>query len=97
MKVAPALAAGCTIVLKSSEKAPLTPAKLATLVHECGFPPGVVNVLSGHGTPSGSTLASHMDIRMVNFTGSTTTGRKIQAAAAASNLKKVLLELGGEC
>ncbi|KAF2166387.1 hypothetical protein M409DRAFT_66829 [Zasmidium cellare ATCC 36951] len=96
MKIGPALAAGCTIVLKTSEKAPLTPARLAHAVHEIGFPPGVVNILSGHGTPSGATLASHMDIRLVNFTGSTFTGRKIQAAAASSNLKKVVLELGGK-
>ncbi|KAK4544270.1 hypothetical protein LTR36_004480 [Oleoguttula mirabilis] len=96
MKVAPALAAGCTVVLKSSEKAPLTPAKLAVLAHEAGFPPGVINVLSGYGTPSGTTLSSHMDIRLINFTGSTVTGRKIQAAAASSNLKKVVLELGGK-
>ena len=96
MKLAPALAAGCTCVLKSSEKAPLTPAKLAALSHEAGFPKGVINVLSGHGQPSGSTLSAHMDIRLVNFTGSTFTGRKIQAAAASSNLKKVVLELGGK-
>ncbi|KAK3704628.1 hypothetical protein LTR37_013727 [Vermiconidia calcicola] len=96
MKLAPALAAGCTVVLKSSEKAPLTPAKLASLSVDAGFPPGVINVLSGHGTPSGSTLSSHVDIRLVNFTGSTLTGRKIQAAAASSNLKKVVLELGGK-
>ena len=96
MKIAPALAAGCTVVLKSSEKAPLTPAKLAALSKEAGFPPGVINVLSGHGTPSGATLSSHMDIRMINFTGSTFTGRKIQQAAAASNLKRVVLELGGK-
>ena len=96
MKIAPALAAGCTCVLKSSEKAPLTPAKLAALSHEAGFPKGVINVLSGHGQPSGSTLSAHMDIRLVNFTGSTFTGRKIQAAAASSNLKKVVLELGGK-
>ncbi|CAK4033140.1 Aldehyde dehydrogenase [Lecanosticta acicola] len=95
-KVAPAIAAGCTIVLKTSEKAPLTPARLAHLVHETGFPPGVINVISGHGTPSGATLASHMDIRMLSFTGSTSTGRRIQAAAASSNLKKVVLELGGK-
>ncbi|KXT13473.1 hypothetical protein AC579_8623 [Pseudocercospora musae] len=95
-KVAPAVAAGCTVVVKSSEKAPLSSAKLATLVNEAGFPPGVINVLSGHGTPCGSTLASHMDVRLVNFTGSTATGRKIQVAAAKSNLKKVILELGGK-
>ncbi|KAI5365305.1 Putative aldehyde dehydrogenase domain, aldehyde/histidinol dehydrogenase [Septoria linicola] len=96
MKVAPALAAGCTIVLKTSEKAPLTPTHCAQLAHEVGFPPGVINVLNGHGTPSGAILASHMDIRMVNFTGSTMTGKKIQQMAAASNLKKVILELGGK-
>ena len=96
MKLAPALAAGCTTVLKSSEKAPLTPAKLAALSQEAGFPKGVINILSGHGQPSGSTLSAHMDIRLINFTGSTFTGRKIQAAAASSNLKKVVLELGGK-
>ncbi|KAF7189644.1 Aldehyde dehydrogenase [Pseudocercospora fuligena] len=95
-KVAPAVAAGCTVVVKSSEKAPLSSAKLATLVHEAGFPPGVINVLNGHGTPCGSTLAEHMDVRLINFTGSTATGRKIQVAAANSNLKKVVLELGGK-
>ncbi len=96
MKVSAALAAGCTVVLKSSEKAPLTSAKLAALAHEAGFPKGVINVLSGHGTPSGSTLSAHMDIRLINFTGSTFTGRQIQQAAASSNLKKVVLELGGK-
>ena len=74
----------------------LKSAKLATLVHEAGFPPGVINVLSGHGTPAGSVLASHMDIRVINFTGSTMTGRKIQAAAASADLKTVILELGGK-
>ena len=112
MKIAPAVAAGCTIVLKTSEKAPLTvgssflvsltcanarqPTLCAKFAHEVGFPPGVINVLNGHGTPSGATLASHMDIRMVNFTGSTMTGKKIQQMAAGSNLKKVVLELGGK-
>lgn len=96
VKSAPALIAGNTIVLKSSEKAPLTSARCAELVKEAGFPPGVFNVLSGHGTPSGAVLASHMDVRVVTFTGSTGTGRKIQEAAAKSNLKKVILELGGK-
>ena len=95
-KVAPALAAGCTVVLKSSEKSPLTSLKVAQMVHEAGFPAGVLNIISGHGTPSGATLAAHPDIRAVNFTGSTLTGRKIQAAAASSNLKRVILELGGK-
>ena len=96
MKVAPALAAGCTIVLKSSEKAPLSSLKLAMLIREAGFPPGVVNVLSGHGQPAGETLASHMDVRCLSFTGSTATGKRIQELAAKSNLKKVVLELGGK-
>ncbi|KAF2725120.1 aldehyde dehydrogenase [Polychaeton citri CBS 116435] len=96
MKVAPAVAAGCTVVLKSSEKAPLTSAKVAHLVKEAGFPPGVINIIGGHGMPAGQTLSEHMDIRMVNFTGSTATGKKIQEAAARSNLKRVVLELGGK-
>ena len=96
MKVAPALAAGCTVVLKSSEKAPLSSLKLAALIKEAGLPPGVVNVLSGHGRPSGEALAGHMDVRCISFTGSTATGRRIQEVAAKSNLKKVLLELGGK-
>jgi len=95
-KVGPALAAGCTIVLKSSEKAPLSSLKFAQLVKEAGFPPGVVNILSGYGKPSGSTLASHMDVRLINFTGSSATGKLIQEMAAKSNLKKVILELGGK-
>ncbi|KAL3258021.1 hypothetical protein ABHI18_006379 [Aspergillus niger] len=86
IKIAPALAAGNTIVLKSSEKAPLT----------AGFPPGVVNVLSGYGPTTGAILASHMEVRCLSFTGSTQTGRKIQSYAALSNLKTVHVELGGK-
>lgn len=95
-KVAPALAVGNTFVLKSSEKAPLTSAKIATLVKEAGFPPGVFNIISGFGGVSGSVLSSHMDVRAISFTGSTRTGRLIQQAAARSNLKVVFLELGGK-
>lgn len=95
-KAAAALMAGNTIVLKSSEKAPLTTARCAELVKAAGFPPGVFNILSGHGNPAGAVLAAHMDVRVLTFTGSTATGRKIQAAAAQSNLKKVILELGGK-
>ncbi|KFY72131.1 hypothetical protein V499_07702 [Pseudogymnoascus sp. VKM F-103] len=95
-KAAPALAAGNTVVLKSSEKAPLTSLKLAGLAIEAGFPPGVLNVLSGHGHISGATLSSHLDVRAISFTGSTRTGRLIQTAAAQSNLKNVILELGGK-
>lgn len=95
-KTAPALIAGNTVVLKSSEKAPLASAKVAELIKEAGFPPGVFNVISGHGNPSGVVLASHMDVRVLSFTGSSRTGRAIQEAAAKSNLKKVILELGGK-
>jgi len=95
-KTAPALIAGNTVVLKSSEKAPLAAARVAELIVEAGFPPGVFNVLCGHGNPSGATLSRHMDVRVLSFTGSGRTGRLIQEAAAKSNLKKVVLELGGK-
>ncbi|KAH9208325.1 aldehyde dehydrogenase [Leptodontidium sp. 2 PMI_412] len=94
-KLAPSLAAGNTVVLKSSEKSPLSSTYFATLVAKSGFPPGVVNVLSGHGS-AGATLASHMDVRALTFTGSVATGRKVQEAAAKSNMKNVYLELGGK-
>jgi aldehyde dehydrogenase (NAD+) len=95
-KVAPALICGNTVVLKSSEKAPLSSLKLAALIREAGFPPGVVNVVSGFGQPTGSSLALHMKIRKISFTGSVMTGRKIMKMAADSNLKSVSLELGGK-
>lgn len=95
-KSAPALMAGNTVVVKSSEKAPLTSAKVATLVEKAGFPPGVFNIISGHGHISGNVLSHHMDIRVISFTGSGRTGRLIQQAAAKSNLKNVVLELGGK-
>lgn len=71
-------------------------AKVATLIEKVGFPPGVINVISGHGQTSGAILSSHMDVRALSFTGSCRTGRLIQAAAAKSNLKNVILELGGK-
>ncbi|KPI42898.1 Aldehyde dehydrogenase [Cyphellophora attinorum] len=95
-KSAPALMAGNTVVVKSSEKAPLTSAYIAGLIEKAGFPPGVFNVLSGHGNVSGAVLSSHMDVRALSFTGSCRTGKTIQAAAAKSNLKSVILELGGK-
>ncbi|KAJ5514287.1 Aldehyde/histidinol dehydrogenase [Penicillium fimorum] len=95
-KMAPALAAGNTVVLKSSEKAPLTSLYVAKLIEKVGFPPGVVNIISGFGNPAGAALASHMTVRCLSFTGSTATGQKIQAAAAKSNLKNVHMELGGK-
>ncbi|KAF2024740.1 aldehyde dehydrogenase-like protein [Setomelanomma holmii] len=95
-KLAPALIVGNTVVLKSSEKAPLTSAKIAVLVQQAGFPPGVINIISGFGNVSGSILSHHMEVRALSFTGSGRTGRLIQAAAAKSNLKQVYLELGGK-
>lgn len=71
-------------------------AKIATLVQKAGFPPGVINVITGFGNVSGSILSHHMDVRALSFTGSGRTGRLIQAAAAKSNLKQVFLELGGK-
>ncbi|RIB06531.1 aldehyde dehydrogenase domain-containing protein [Gigaspora rosea] len=95
-KLAPALACGNTIVLKTSELTPLSALKVAALFKEAGFPKGVVNILSGFGPTAGAAIASHMKIDKVAFTGSTATGRSIMKAAADSNLKKVSLELGGK-
>ncbi|KIK30595.1 hypothetical protein PISMIDRAFT_639074 [Pisolithus microcarpus 441] len=101
-KVAPALACGCTIVMKPSELTPLTALVLSKLIAEAGFPPGVVNTIPSLGPVGGAALSRHMDVDKVAFTGSTTTGRKIMEAAAKSNLKKachtreVSLELGGK-
>lgn len=96
MKLCPALITGNTLILKSSEKTPLTTLVLARLIQEAGFPPGVCNILSGYGMPTGQAIASHMRIRKVGFTGSGRTGRLIKQAAATSNLKRVSLELGGK-
>ena len=95
-KVAPALAAGNTIVLKTSEKTPLSALYLASLVKEVGFPPGVFNVLSGFGPTAGAPLASHLDVDLVSFTGSTMVGKTIQKLAGESNAKRVKLEMGGK-
>ncbi len=94
-KLAPALAVGCTVVLKAAEQTPLSALRLAELVLEAGFPPGVVNVLSGFGETAGAALSAHDDVDKVAFTGSTEVG-KIIARAATGNLKKVTLELGGK-
>src|SRR3954451_2824462 len=94
-KLGPCLAAGNTVVIKTSDRTPLSSLKFAALVGAAGFPPGVVNMLSGYGVPAGSALASHMDVDKVGFTSSTATGAKI-LEAAKSNLKKVSLELGGK-
>ncbi|KAJ4984532.1 aldehyde dehydrogenase [Stagonosporopsis vannaccii] len=94
-KVAPALAAGNTVVYKTSEKSPFSVLVLAQLFKDAGFPAGVFNLISGDGI-TGALIASHMDIDKVTFTGSGPTGRKIIEAGAKSNLKKVTLELGGK-
>lgn len=96
VKVAPVLAAGCTLVIKPAEQTPLTALYCAALVKEAGFPAGVVNVIAGYGPTAGAAISSHPDIRKVSFTGSTEVGRLIMEAAAKSNLKKVSLELGGK-
>ncbi|KAJ5227205.1 uncharacterized protein N7469_007211 [Penicillium citrinum] len=96
MKMAAALAAGNTVVLKSSEKAPLTSIAAAKLIQKAGLPAGVVNIIAGYGNPTGAALASHMAVRCISFTGSSLTGQKIQAAAAKSNMKHVHMELGGK-
>ena len=93
-KIGPALATGNTIVLKPAETTPVTTVKLAELAGEC-LPKGVLNVVTGHGKPAGSTLVTHPDVGLVSLTGSPGTGKWI-AAAAADTLKRVHLELGGK-
>jgi phenylacetaldehyde dehydrogenase len=94
-KLGPALATGCTVVLKPAEQTPLSALLLAEVIAEAGFPDGVVNVVPGYGETAGAALASHPDVDKVAFTGSTEVG-KIILQAAAGNLKKVSLELGGK-
>ncbi|MEQ8165542.1 MAG: aldehyde dehydrogenase family protein [Alphaproteobacteria bacterium] len=95
-KLGPALAAGCTIVLKVAEQTPLSALRLGELIGEVGFPEGVVNVVTGYGETAGAALAAHPDVDKVAFTGSTEVGRLIAKAAGDTNLKKVTLELGGK-
>ncbi|MFP6582572.1 MAG: aldehyde dehydrogenase family protein [Candidatus Hydrogenedentota bacterium] len=94
-KLAPALAAGCTVILKPAEQTPLTALLLGELIMEAGFPPGVVNIVPGYGETAGAALAEHPNVDKVAFTGSTEVG-KIILKASAGNLKKVTLELGGK-
>ncbi len=95
-KVAPALAAGCTIVLKPAEQTPLSALLLGQLALEAGVPEGVLNVVTGFGETAGAALAAHMQVDKIAFTGSTEVGKLILQAAGKSNLKKVSLELGGK-
>jgi phenylacetaldehyde dehydrogenase len=94
-KLAPALAAGCCVILKLAEQTPLSGLRLAELIHQAGFPDGVVNVLTGYGEGAGAPLAAHEAVDKIAFTGSNEVGRLI-VKAAAGNLKKVTLELGGK-
>ena len=95
-KIAPALAVGNSVVLKPSEKSPLTALKLAELALEAGIPPGVFNVVPGYGPEAGSPLALHMDVDCIAFTGSTRVGKQIHVMAGQSNLKRAWTELGGK-
>ena len=95
-KLAPALAAGNTTILKPAEQTPLTALRIGELILEAGFPEGVVNILPGFGETAGAAIANHMDIDKVAFTGSTEVGHLILQAAGKSNLKRVSLELGGK-
>ena len=95
-KLAPALAVGCTIILKPAEQTPLTALYLGALAKEAGFPAGVLNVVPGYGPTAGAAISSHPNIDKVAFTGSTEIGKLIFGAAASSNLKRVTLELGGK-
>jgi betaine-aldehyde dehydrogenase len=93
-KIGPALAAGCTLVLKPAPSTPLTTLMLAEMTAEAGFPPGVINVVTG-GNDTGQAIVEHPDIRLISFTGSTEAGKKVMSTAAAT-LKRVHFELGGK-
>jgi len=95
-KIAPALAAGNSVVLKPSEKSPLTALRMGDLALEAGIPPGVFNVVPGFGAEAGSPLALHMDVDCIAFTGSTRVGKQIHVMAGQSNLKRAWTELGGK-
>lgn len=95
-KIGPAIACGNTVVIKTAETTPLSALVAAELIVQAGFPPGVINIITGYGNIAGSALSRHMDVDKVAFTGSTAVGRQILKDAASSNLKKVTLELGGK-
>ena len=95
-KWGPALACGCTVVLKPAEQTPLSALRVAGLAQEAGFPDGVINVVPGYGPTAGAALSGHMDVDKVAFTGEGRTGQIIMESAAKSNLKRVSLELGGK-
>ncbi len=94
-KLAPALAAGCTTVLKIAEQTPLSSLYIGKLVREAGFPPGVVNILNGFGPTAGAALVNHPGVDKISFTGSTEVGKLI-GAQASRGVKRLTLELGGK-
>ncbi|OQB45864.1 MAG: Aldehyde dehydrogenase PuuC [Synergistetes bacterium ADurb.Bin155] len=96
-KIAPALACGCSVVLKPSELTPLSALKLAECAAEAGVPPGALNIVTGYGETAGETLALHAGVDKVAFTGSTATARRLLEASGDSNLKRLTLELVGKC
>jgi aldehyde dehydrogenase (NAD+) len=95
-KLGPALATGNCVVFKPSELTPLTALRMGSLINEAGFPPGVVNIVTGYGHTVGQAITEHMGIDKVAFTGSELVGRKVMEASAKSNLKNVTLEMGGK-
>ncbi|MCZ4061552.1 aldehyde dehydrogenase [Pantoea sp. LMR881] len=95
-KIAPALASGCSVIVKPAEQTSLTALRVAELAYEAGVPAGVLNIVTGTGKEVGEPIGLHADIDMVSFTGSTATGRRFLHYAAESNLKKVVLECGGK-
>ncbi len=95
-KLGPALATGCTVVLKPAEQTPLSALRIGELAMEAGFPDGVINIIPGFGETAGAAIAEHYDVDKVAFTGSTEVGKLIMTAAARTNLKRVTLELGGK-
>ena len=95
-KIAPALAAGCSVIVKPAEQTSLTALRVAELAHEAGVPAGVLNIVTGTGKEVGEPIGLHADIDMVSFTGSTATGRRFLHYSAESNLKKIVLECGGK-
>jgi aldehyde dehydrogenase (NAD+) len=95
-KLGPALATGCTVVLKPAEQTPLTALRIGELIMEAGFPEGVVNILPGYGPTAGQALAQHPDVDKVAFTGSTEVGYDIMRNSHKNNLKRITLELGGK-
>lgn len=95
-KIGPALAVGCSVVIKPDEHTPLTTLAVAKLSTEAGFPPGTINVLTGPGIPTGEAILDHPDVRVVSFTGSTEVGKRIYAKSSTF-IRRLVLELGGNC